>query len=898
VKKIILLILPFSVVFVSAQPRLVTALRSNGPKQGGSLFRADLPAGTPGVLHVFDNLMPHAPTGGVCAGDDDWLYGVLFFNGTDNKGALYRIKKDGSGFSVLYSMPDYAYAAPIPYYHTDGNIYFTAGTEIKKYDPATGTITGFDPGGYITTKNFTIDANDWIYYYSQFPSTISKIKTDGTEPTVVYSFNATDGNDGSLGVTEVGDKLFGVMRYGGSSDGGIIYSMQKDGTGFTIHRQLNAATGMIPESKLIYFDGKLYGTSSQGGNAGRGSLFVIDTSGANFRVLTHFNTALGFASPPSGNISISSNGRIFGSFQQFYTTNNAYRLFKIDTSGAAFEPFFVVNQREHGHSNKDVLLLNDETIFIATSEMGRHDGGALNQCDTSGSGINLFHFGYAANGFRPTGGLIKSTNGKLYGNALIGSTTGNGIVYSINQDGSAYTKLHEFTDTEGYELSGKLLEASDGKLYGACRYGGPANTGCIFRMDKSGANFQVLYSFTDFSKGYWPNGNLVEDNTGALYGTTYASSPGWSTVFKINKDGSNYTRLKLFDNTEIHYPDDGLTLSGSYLYGSCTYGGAENKGGVFRIHTDGTGYEVLHEFAGTADGAQPMTTPIIATNGKLYGTTVNGGASGYGIIYSMDITGSNYTTLKTFTDGSDGSYPQTGIMQASDGALYGATLLNSTGGAGGVLYKISLDGSGFTPVKTFNTDIEGQGASIPLDLNGAAPLPVHWLVFTAQPVNKTVLLQWQTAQEQNSKNFEIERSSNGSNFSYIGAIAAAGNSGVAKNYSFTDGLPLKGNSYYRLRQTDLDGKFTYSKVVSINFSNRPGFSLYPNPVHDILYINTTATETILSVTITDMNGRLLQHVRPGRTSFLSIPVSNLSAGIFQVRVKTTQNIYTKKITRQ
>lgn len=891
-----LLILLLLTAVAHAQPRLVTTIKYHGPKEGGGIFRADLPAATPGMIHTFDNFAPHMPLVGVCAGDNAWLYGNINFTGTGHTGACYRIKRDGTGFEIISSLDEPAKL--IPYYHTDGNIYFSNTFQLRKFNPVTHTVTSVPVASGMIVKNLLIDADDWVYYFS-YTLGLSKIKTDGSQETLLHTFiNAIEGNDGSIGVTETpGDTLFGVQKYGGALDGGTLYSVKKDGSGFIIHHQFTAATGIYPESKLTYFDGKLYGTTTQGGNFGYGVLYTINADGSGYRVIRHFDPGSYGVPNPAGNISISSNGRIFGSFGQFYVSNtNSYRLFKIDTSGNNFEPFFPINQREGGHGNLDILLADDETIFVPTAEMGRHDGGALNQCDTAGVGSGLYHWGYSANGFRSTDGLIKATDGKLYGTTSIGGITGNGTVFSVNENGTGYTKLHEFSDAEGYEPGGKLLEAGDGKLYGACKQGGPTGTGCIYRMDKNGSNFQIVYNFQTFSNGYSPVGSLAEDNAGVLYGATFYSSPGFSVIFKMNRNGSNYTVLKLFDNAEIHYPYNGVTLSGGYLYGSCGYGGTENKGGVFRIKTDGTGYQLLRDFTGATDGVQAMSTPIVATNGKLYGSTVNGGSNGFGTIYSMDVTGSNYAIIKNFTDAADGSYPEAGLIQGSDGLLYGTTLFSSPGG--GNIFKMNLNGTGFSVVKTLDLSLEGQAANTLLDLNGNAPLPVQWLTFNATPVNKTVVLKWQTAQEQNSREFEIERSSDGNAFNKIGMVAAAGNSALTKDYSFTDSKPFKGTNYYRLRQTDLDGKFTYSKVITINFTGYGIITFYPNPVRDVLNINTNSSEPISTIIITDINGRLVQQVKPALSGFVSVSVKNLPAGIYWIQVKTTQHVYTQKITRQ
>lgn len=123
-------------------------------------------------------------------------------------------------------------------------------------------------------------------------------------------------------------------------------------------------------SKLVYFDGKLFGTTLLGGDYNKGVLFSINSDGTNYRVLRHLGVGDGFYSENSaGNIAISSNGRIFGTFSDMLGTGSQYfRLFKIDTSGENFEPFFsgdpINMQRTNGEYSLGVLLLNDQKHFF------------------------------------------------------------------------------------------------------------------------------------------------------------------------------------------------------------------------------------------------------------------------------------------------------------------------------------------------------------------------------------------------------------------------------------------------------------------------------------------------------------------------------------------------------
>src|SRR5689334_24383877 len=88
-------------VCANAQPKLVGTTANSGPEAGGSAFRNNLPALTPGTIRTFNNLAPHQAKGGVIAGDADWLYGMLTYNGTDQNGAFYKIKRDGTGFTKI-----------------------------------------------------------------------------------------------------------------------------------------------------------------------------------------------------------------------------------------------------------------------------------------------------------------------------------------------------------------------------------------------------------------------------------------------------------------------------------------------------------------------------------------------------------------------------------------------------------------------------------------------------------------------------------------------------------------------------------------------------------------------------------------------------------------------------
>ncbi len=164
----------------------------------------------------------------------------------------------------------------------------------------------------------------------------------------------------------------------------------------------------------------------------------------------------------------------------------------------------------------------------------------------------------------------------------------------------------------------------------------------------------------------------------------------------------------------------------------------------------------------------------------------------------------------------------------------------------------------------------------------ASVLPVTLLSFNAVPVNNTVGVSWQTANETNSKSFTVLRSADGITFLPIGTVAAFGNTSLQHQYSFVDNSPLRGTSYYRLRQMDKDGRFTDSKTVTVSFSGNLLFTLYPNPAVNVVHV-TFSSVSAATILVYDANGKavLQQTINSGAGS-QSINVSSLAAGTYTV----------------
>jgi len=141
----------------------------------------------------------------------------------------------------------------------------------------------------------------------------------------------------------------------------------------------------------------------------------------------------------------------------------------------------------------------------------------------------------------------------------------------------------------------------------------------------------------------------------------------------------------------------------------------------------------------------------------------------------------------------------------------------------------------------------------------SAPLPVTLVQFIAsRNDDQTIKVSWATAQEENASHFDVERTGDAGAWETIGTVKAKGFSSITTNYTYTDLYPLSGTNYYRLKMVDLDGKFKYSKVVSVS-SNTKGESLviYNNPFTDLIRLKVnTASADNLNLMVTDMLGKV------------------------------------------
>jgi uncharacterized repeat protein (TIGR03803 family) len=212
-------------------------------------------------------------------------------------------------------------------------------------------------------------------------------------------------------------------------------------------------------------------------------------------------------------------------------------------------------------------------------------------------------------------------------------------------------------------------------------------------------DFKVIHSF-DGTDGDGPYAKPHQSADGFFYGTAYTGGEGFvGTVFRMDADGKRFKVLHEFNG------DDGKYISSSlvepippdgYLYGTACAGGVENGGTVFRVAAAGNDFEVLHDFLKATDGWFLCSTLAPGLDGRLYGTASQGGAHGFGTIFGLNTDGSNFgVILHCGLD--DCAYPSWGVIQGSDGFLYG-TRYNNVMLPTASVFRLSIDGGDFLTI--------------------------------------------------------------------------------------------------------------------------------------------------------------------------------------------------------
>jgi len=590
-----------------------------------------------------------------------FLYGITSSGGIDGSGTVYRVQPSGANYTILHH-----------------------------FSPS--LLDGSQPLG-----GLTLDASAGVLFGATRSGgvnglgTIFRINLDGSGYAILKSFNGTDGEAPQAAVTlGLNGVLYGTTYFGGANKVGTVFKINKDGSGFASLRSFEDAStdGKQPNAALVQdSNGVLYGTAYAGGN-GHGTIFKLNSNGSGYSTLYAFNLSEGFFA----------RGILLGSDGVLYGTLGASpgSLYKINRNGSGFAVLKAFGAFPEASEPLGTLLEgSDGFLYGTTSRGGANFKGNIFKLAKNGSGYSVVRDGTTGRDSEFYASLIEGPDGTLYGIATRGGTSDTGTVFKMQKDGGSHTVVKTFGPSDGVQVNG-LMRSSDGALYGTCNLGGQNGTGTLFKLQGDGSGFTVLRSFPTDLGGAFPVGGVTEGPDGYLYGcTSQNSDPIFGTIYKVKKDGTDYTVLKGFPNTGgTVFPEGPLLLaSDGALYGVSRFAGANFKGTIFKLNTDGTGFTELKSFAGSTLGETPDARLLEGSDGAIYGSA--------GVVFKINKNGSGYTVLKVYSSSSGPSNAESSIVEGSDGAIYGASRFIDGFDQRGSLFKLNKNGSNFSTVRVF-----------------------------------------------------------------------------------------------------------------------------------------------------------------------------------------------------
>lgn len=530
--------------------------------------------------------------------------------------------------------------------------------------------------------------------------TIFRTDTNGLNYSLIDTFDMKKDGTNPLPqeLVEVNGKLYGVTEAGGNNGKGVLFEYNPSTNAYVIKHHFKDSTGEYPDCFLLLgSNGKLYGTTSQGGSNDRGALFEYDLTTEILTRKINFGNSTGLY--PQGKMVEGTAGKIYGTCSYGGSNNNGVIFeYTISTNTIVVKDDF--NHALNGSNPKNGLMkANNGKLYGMCNDGGANNYGTLFEFDFVADSIKTkFHFDLL-NGRSPVSNLIQASNGKLYGTTKFGggaSGTGGGTLFEYNPTTDSLKKMISLSSSPsgaGYYPMGGLVESAPGVYLITMSFGGTNSRSGVVSEYTIATNTLVEKDYFDqFKTGKSPHGNLVKSSiTNKYYGICGGGGIGDNgVIFEFDNTLDTIIKKKdLSPSVNGKNPNCDLILaSNGKLYGT-TKAGGKGFGVIFEV--DPNTYSVIKkaEFNGN-DGENPIGA-LVEVAGKLYGTTYTGGGNNSGVIFEYDLITNNIVKLKDLND--VGGYgPGNGLIQASNGKLYGTTVDGGTNYSGMLFeYDLVLD---------------------------------------------------------------------------------------------------------------------------------------------------------------------------------------------------------------
>ncbi|MEM1220056.1 MAG: choice-of-anchor tandem repeat GloVer-containing protein, partial [Bacteroidota bacterium] len=603
------------------------------------------------------------------------FWGVTRDGGDNFAGSIYKIDEDGTNQTTVYSF-DYEVNGSDPdeltmvelngllYGTTDGGGINDDGT-LFSYDPMTGTVN---------TLHFFLD-------------TVSGENPFGplfTENGKIYGLTADDGPTGDNGTIFEYDPVLDTLKT-------VVEFDSNQFDGFTTRFQIGS-------------DGHFYGVSSQGGFTGDGVIFKADRNTGIVTLLYEFDNAVnqdGFR--PDGSLVELSPGVFYG-ITRTGGINNDGVIFRFDVNTNTYTKMIDLLQATTGESPTGGLILGSNQLIYGVCRRGGTNEGTIFEFDPVMQTITVLHNLSEDDGEFSESALTEISPGIFYGMAERGGTNNDGTLFEYNLNTSTFTKKIDFErDTIGENPNGNLFLASNGNLYGSLQ-DGPLGEGTIFEYLPGATDVQVVVDFEKALSGAQPQEQLAVGPNGKIYGTTFQKgSNNQGTLFEFDPVTEVFTLLHDFTtDAQGEQLEGSLVIIGDMVYGVASEGGSVNgsveNGTLFSYNLTTNTFNVEYTFDNST-GRNPGNGLILSSQGTLIGNTFNGGLNGGGVLYEYDVNTGTYSSLFNFGVSTTGSGVDDPLLEYQPGVFYGTVDFTSSGD--GAVFKYDRNTNTFTTIHVF-----------------------------------------------------------------------------------------------------------------------------------------------------------------------------------------------------
>jgi uncharacterized repeat protein (TIGR03803 family) len=355
--------------------------------------------------------------------------------------------------------------------------------------------------------------------------------------TALHVFNG--GPDGAFPIAplvqDADGNLYGTTSAGGIGSNGVVFKVSKAGLESVLFNFGEHQSGIDPSAGLILDKvGNLYGTTEGGTPGGGGAVFRLDKHGNAENLFVFQNGQGSEASLPFGGVIMDEAGNLYGT--TLFGAPGFGTVYQLDPTGN-FTVLYNFQGKSDGKEPRGPLVRDAAGNLYGVAAEDNHENGTIFKLATNGTLTVLHTFTGGVNGGEPQPGLLRDKAGNLFGSTFTGGDSGAGTVYEITKTGK-FKRLYSFTGgADGRGPNGELVQDTDGNIYGMAGKGpGTDFLGTVFKLSPT-HKLTVLHTFRGGRDGAFPMAGLIRDSAGNLYGTAFHNSliqrVQGGSVFKI-----------------------------------------------------------------------------------------------------------------------------------------------------------------------------------------------------------------------------------------------------------------------------------------------------------------------------------------------------------------------------